>query len=349
MAVTRLADAAPVPVFVARGLGAHHGVARLWADPGVEVVRSPRHATVLVVAGAIPIDHAGPLRRVHDQVPAPRGVATIGVAGDLRPLGFGDPTRLPEDDPAPALRELQHAVLAGRATSPTVGPDDNPVAWQGVGPHGQGGEGMMGGTPYGRMMPMPPTEGRDGLALDRLSLRLGPVLPGLPAGYALDVGLQGDVLEDAALAAPDLDGGVVGDAGPPADDATRLLVALVELTAAAGLDALARRVAGVALAPTRDGVADLRRRLDRPWGLRAATDGVGTLPDGTDVTARWRRWLDRAAVAASGAGEARPWPAMDPADVSDALTGLELGRAMLTLLSLQPDLEVAAPTTVGAP
>lgn len=67
------------------------------------------------------------------------------------------------------------------------------------------------------------------------------------------------------------------------------------------------------------------------------------------MTARWRRWLDRAAVAASGAGDARPWPATDPADVSDALTGLELGRAMLTLLSLQPDLEVAAPTTVGAP
>ena len=58
MAVTPIADRAPVPVFVARGLGAHRDVARLWSDPGVEVVRSPRHATILVVAGAVPLDHA---------------------------------------------------------------------------------------------------------------------------------------------------------------------------------------------------------------------------------------------------------------------------------------------------
>lgn len=343
MAVTPLADRAPVPVFVARGLGAHLDVARLWATPEVEVVRSPRHATVLVVAGAAPLDHASALRLVHDQVPAPRGVAAVGVDGDLRPLGFGDVPVLPADgDLGPALRDHRTAVVDGVAASPAVGSAANPVEWQGVGPHGQGGEGMMGGTPYGRMMPMPPVEGRDGLALDRLSMRLGPYLPGLPAGLALDVGLQGDVLEDASLVPADLTRGLVGAPTSPSDEPTRLLVALVELLAAAGLDALARRAARVALAPTRDAVTDLRRRLDRPWGLRAATDGVGTLLDGTDVTDRWRRWLDRTATLVAGAPHDRPWPGVDTGVVVDALTGMELGRAMLTLASLQPDLEQAA-------
>ena len=69
----RLADAAPVPVVVARGLGGHAAVARLRADARVRVVASPRHATVLVVTGAIPHGHLDALAHVHDQVPSPRG------------------------------------------------------------------------------------------------------------------------------------------------------------------------------------------------------------------------------------------------------------------------------------
>ena len=359
MAVTgwwdRLVDRAPVPVALARGIGGHRALARLRADVRVRVVASPRHATVLVVVGAIPRTHLDALAVVHDQVPAPRGVATLGLSGDTAALGLGDLPALPTDDPVPALQELHRQVLAGRVDHPALGRADHPVDWQGVGPHGQGGEGMMGGTPYGRMMPMPPTEGRDGLALDRLSLRLGPFLPGLPAGVVVEVGLQGDVLEEVSLdvAAPDDPpvGAPTDTAAGPTDEAVRLLVALAELCDLAGLGALARRVARVSLDPGPTGVEGLRRRLDRPWALRAATDGVGVLTDGSDVTDRWRAWLDRAAALVSGEPGSAPLPRRDPAAIADALRGQELGRAWLTLCSLAPDLEptVPAPTPVATP
>jgi hypothetical protein len=42
---------------------------------------------------------------------------------------------------------------------------------------------------------------RDGLQLDQLPLPVGPFLPGLPPGLALDVKLQGDVIQDVAVGA----------------------------------------------------------------------------------------------------------------------------------------------------
>lgn len=348
----RSAPVAPIPVYVARGLHGATALARLRADAGVRVVASPRHATVLVVVGAVPRAHLDALANLHDQVPAPRGVATLDVAGDAAALGLGaDLVRLPADDPVPALRSLHADVVAGVATHPVLGSSDNPTPWKGVGPHGQGGEGMMGGMPYGRMMPMPPTEGRDGLALDRLSLRLGPFLPGWPSGVVADVGLQGDVIEEVALVPADagdtLVGGPIRPPEGPDGEATVRLVALAELCAVAGLGALARRTARFALRPDRAGIARLRRRLDRPWGLRAATDGVGRLPDVTDVTDRWRGWLDDADALLAGHAAPRR-AARDPDAIADALRGQEVGRAWLTLASLQPDLEPRLPAAAPA-
>lgn len=350
----RLAAAAPVPVHVVRGLGGSPDLARLRAHPHLRVVASPRHATVLVVVGSVPHAHLDALAAVHDQVPAPRAVAALGLEGDLADLGLGDVHHLPVADPVGALRDLQADVLAGRVDHAAAGRATHPVDWQGVGPHGQGGEGMMGGTPYGRMLPMPPVEGRDGLALDRLSLRLGPFLPGLPAGLVLDVGLQGDVLEAVALHPADPAGGVVGrPVGGPAPDghagAVALLAALAELCAVAGLPALARRTARTGLDPDPTRLTALRRRLDRRWGLRAATDGVGVLPDGSDATDRWRGWLDRAAVLVEGATP-EPAPSRAAATIGEALVGQELGRAWLALCSLQPDLDPGLPvsTPMGA-
>lgn len=380
----RLLAAAPVAVHVVRGIGAGRAAARLRADHRVRISSSPRYAELLVLAGALPLDSAAALRAVHDQVSAPRGVAAIGVGGDLAALGLGeDLVRLDDDlaadtgsdevDPVRALLALRDDVLAGRCDRPALGPAENPVEWQGVGPHGQGGEGMMGGTPYGRPMAMPPVEGRDGLALDRLSLRLGPFLPGLPPGVALEAGLQGDVLAEVELLlAGEEPGGPPGASFPgtirtagaprpdpraaPEQEAGRRLEALAELCALSGLDAEARGVARVALAPTSDGVARLRRRLDRPWTLRAATDGIGRLSgDDRDVTGRWRRWLDEAAHALDPA----TGPVSDPvrleaqarADIGRGLVGLDVGQALLTVASLWPELEhtVAELAATGAP
>lgn len=371
-AVSRLLSAAPVAVHVAPGVGGGRSLTGLRADHRVRVASSPRHAELLVLAGAFPVDSAPALRAVHDQLPAPRGLAAVAVGGDLSALGLGkelvrlDGAPTTDDaasgaaDPVRALLALRDDVLAGRRDRSALGPAESPVDWRGVGPHGQGGEGMMGGTPYGRPMAMPPVEGRDGLALDRLSLRLGPVLPGLPPGVCLEVGLQGDVLAEAQLllAGEEPGGpgansrGTVGIAGTPRPDprpapeqeAGRRLEALAELCALAGLDAEARRVARVALNPTPGGVARLRRRLDRPWTLRAATDGIGALAwDGRDVTGRWRRWLDEATGALDPDGEPTSAPAcLDPrgrADVGRDLVGLDVGQALLTVASLRPELE----------
>jgi hypothetical protein len=153
---------------------------------------------------------------------------------------------------------------------------------------------MMGGMPYGRAMPMT-ADGRDGLALDRLPLTLGPWLAGLPSGCHLEVGLQGDVLEEAsvwyAVARPMLTL-PVSVADVESLRARTLLGWLADLVDSAGLSALARRCSRVALDATPDGVADLRRRLDRRWALPVATDGVGAL-DVQDVTGQGLGWLAR--------------------------------------------------------
>jgi len=78
-------------------------------------------------------------------------------------------------------------------------PDEDPAPWRGVGPYGQGGGGMTGGTPYGRPMAELGPD-RDGLQLDVLPLRVGPFFPHFPPGFSLDLKLAGDVLVEAAPA-----------------------------------------------------------------------------------------------------------------------------------------------------
>ena len=61
----------------------------------------------------------------------------------------------------------------------------------------------MGGTPYGRPMPMPPQPDiRDGLNLDPYTARFGPYLPLLPPGLVLELTLQGDVVQSATVIRP---------------------------------------------------------------------------------------------------------------------------------------------------
>lgn len=358
----RLAGASPVGVFVALGRGGDSVLADLRVSRKIDVVASPRHAQVLVVAGEVPETVHDALRAVHDQVPGPR--ATVVVGADSDAVGSADAVGLAGRAVAvdrrnlmAELQTLQQRLLAGAVDDPPLGPADNPVAWQGVGPHGQGGEGMMGGVPWGRPMAMPPVEGRDGLALDRLSLTLGPFLAGLPPLLSLEVGLQGDVIETAAVHVAHGPAARADDptmrVDLPAGRAHGLLAAMTELLVLAGLPAVARRSARLATAATvtATDVASLARLVDRPWGLRAATDGVGRveLPGrlGGDVTARWRRWLERIAALVEGAAgrddaEARLDDGIVAA-LGEQLVGMEVGNAILTVASLRPELMAVAP------
>lgn len=180
------------PVLGRQGEAALH---RLALIPGIELVDSPRHASVLLVAGEIPADRFEPLRRVHDQLPHP--FAVLWFRSEPWPH-LEDVTRIDALDALPdALIAAHRELLLGRRDSASrILPDEPPNPWEGLGDFGQGGEGMMGGVPYGRPMAMNMMDDvRDGLTLDSLSFRLGPFYPGLPPGMAAEITLQGDLVQ----------------------------------------------------------------------------------------------------------------------------------------------------------
>ncbi len=195
--LSRLAARAPVPVFIARGMHGDEAVHHLALAPGVQPVDSPRHAAVLLVAGGVPPELQQALRRVHDQLPAP--FTTLWYRSEpLMELNRPDVSRVDSlSELIPALTDTYRKLLRREAgDSSRLLPDEPPNPWQGRGDNGHGGEGMMGGVPYGRPMAMPPTmDLRDGLALDILTFRLGPFFPLLPAGLGAEVSLQGDIVQ----------------------------------------------------------------------------------------------------------------------------------------------------------
>lgn len=309
-----LAAAAPAAVFVARGVGAGLAPVELAARRDVRLVATPRHATVLLAAGRFPGELGGALARVHDQLPHPRGVVWWAPGGHRLPqvaVGGGgrggDPgvvTVAAGDDPAAAVVALHRAVCRGsRPTRPDLGRDVPPHPFEGRGDHGQGGEGMMGGVPFGRPMAMT-GEDRDGLSLDRSAVRMGPFLPGMPTALALDVVLQGGVVQEASprplVAGPvarlDRLDPVLAcferarhEPVPVADleraRARHLLRWVAEACRLGGLPALGARAAAAAGAvaePSGPGetrhppLASLARRLRRA-GLPRAWSGVGVL------------------------------------------------------------------------
>jgi len=199
--LSALAARGTVPVYPAIGPRMEEAVRQLALAPGLELVATPRHASVLLVAGAIRGSAQEALRRVHAQLPRP--CATLWHRSDPfpeldRPHVVHAPAALPS-----ALRELHRTLLSGpRDREPLLLPDAPPAPFEGHGDYGQGGEGMMGGTPYGRPMAMTANDLRDGLALDSLSFRLGPFFRGLPPGLVLGLQLQGDVVQQCTVEAP---------------------------------------------------------------------------------------------------------------------------------------------------
>lgn len=297
----------PAPVFAAIGPGFRDRVEDLGLDPRVELVASPRHATIVLVAGAIPDRLHESLARVHDQVPPPRARLSWQEG---RPV----------EEIATEAAALHRALLAGETDSQShLLADEPPALWRGKGDHGQGGEGMMGGKPYGRPMAMTMDDLRDGLALDALTFRIGPFFPHLPPGLVLELTLQGDVVHSVGLQAPPF-------AQPPMprrEAAEAALRAVARTLRAAGAPALAERAHRAAL--TEDGGGEAAR-LER---LLRRTGTLALLPEAAGVRERTRGRLRSAA-----AGEA---PDEEPAPLStlpDLLPGLEWGEAVVALATL---------------
>lgn len=165
----------------------------------VQLVETPRAATILLIAGDIAEAHAEALAQTHDLLPHPRASVAWNTPDPF--AGLGNPAAAIglEDDPVQTMGALFRDLLTSRRPSePALLPDVDPVEWRGVGPYGQGGTGMTGGTPYGRPLAEIQPD-RDGLRLDALPMTLGPFFPLLPAGIVLDLTVAGDVVVAAAL------------------------------------------------------------------------------------------------------------------------------------------------------
>ena len=207
-----LATNARVPVFCLLGDGERQARRMIQLDRRLRLVNSPRHAAILLLAGRMVQAMASAIRHVHDQLPEPRGVV-LWKCPEWESL-FALTASVTSNEmrvPTAAVVALYHQLLEQKQrSSPLFGPSQNPVRWQGEGDHGQGGEGMMGGTPYGRSMGMTGEDLRDGLQLGSTRLILGPFLPWMPPGLSLSLTLQGDVIQQLKCRAmgfttPDVD------------------------------------------------------------------------------------------------------------------------------------------------
>ncbi len=192
-----LATAARIPVLCLAGEGGRQARRMVHLATRLRPVNSPRHAAILLLTGRIAPSMAPEICRIHDQLPAPRGVVLWNCHSGTDFLG-GTALIKSFDSivPTSAIEDLYGDLLAKKqASSPLFGPTENPVAWQGKGDHGQGGEGMMGGKPYGRAMAMTGEDLRDGLELGKTTMDLGPFLPWMAPGLTLSLTLQGDVIQ----------------------------------------------------------------------------------------------------------------------------------------------------------
>ena len=192
-----LAGAASIPVFCVVGEGGRQAGRMVHLATRLRSVNSPRHAVILLLIGSFAPTMGQAIRRIHDQLPAPRGVMLWNSPNGADYLS-GAPFHKSTDTTVPikAIENLYHDLVTEREqSSPLFGPTENPVVWQGKGDHGQGGKGMMGGKPYGRAMAMTDDDLRDGLQLGKTKMDLGPFLPWLAPGLTLSLTLQGDVIQ----------------------------------------------------------------------------------------------------------------------------------------------------------
>ncbi|WP_300011673.1 hypothetical protein [Pseudonocardia sp.] len=294
------------------GTASRLAVERELVRRGWPVASGPADADVLAVAGSTGPAMAAVVRDVLARMPVPRARADVPS-----PAAAGQVL----DAAARLLGDRDHQRRAGH---------DRPEP-------GEPGMADVG-------------EDRDGLALDRLHVPLGPVLPDWPAGLVLRVRLHGDVVGDAA--AELLDAGRGTAFWPERDQpAARELDALARFLGVAGWPAAAARarrlrdelLAGTPAREIAGPAAVLLRRVRRSRTLRWSVRG--TAAGQVDVATV----LDRR-VAAIGAalgtvattGDAAPpvhRPA--PAELAGLVVGAELAAARLVVAALDPDTDGA--------
>ena len=345
------------------------------AARGWRLAISPADADVLVVCGEPGPGLAEAIEGIWHQMPGPRvrvhvhAGDEVGARLDEAHTGLLDTHRHRRDaQQRPTASELLAEQAGSRAESHGGhGDTDHGSAGGHEGMDHEGHEGMDHGGHEGmdhgdmEMSPggIPLAEGgedRDGLEMDVLQVRLGPVLRDWPAGLVLHCSLQGDVIVEAQAELVDgrarQDDEVVGPA--------RGIDNIASLLALAGWDdaaAEARRIRDTAL-ESGEGAAGselerLRRRVRRSWTLRWSLRGVRRLSDKEaharrlpadavgDTYDRLMGMLDRAVagVAATAAGDTGTRTndagrTLSTDHLAHLVMGLDLATARLVLASL---------------
>lgn len=260
----------------------------------VRLVPTPRGANILLIVGQLDAGLVAPALVAHDALSAPR--ATVwwrrDGRGSLVSANFPDAVEVDDADPIPVLKRVHEELVLGRrdGEAPLL-PDVEPAPWRGVGPYGQGGKAMTGGVPYGRPM-AERADDRDGLKLDYLPVRVGPLFAPFPVGLVLDVRLQGDVIQeatvdnvtDASVARDSIFRRALSEMVPMRDlevaRARSHLRWLAGAVAVAGGSSLSTRILRLAqrIAPGEgDDIRALERSLRRRGFLGWNTRGVGVL------------------------------------------------------------------------
>jgi hypothetical protein len=313
---------------------------------GWRLAFSPADADVLVVCGEPGPRFGDAVELVWQQMPGPRVRVDVQEYADVA-------TRL--DEAYARLLDTDHHRHDARnrpAASDLLG---EPAEDAGMdhGGHGDMDHGDMdrGGHEGHGNMDMSPGgiplaeggEDRDGLEMDVLDVRLGPVLPHWPAGLVLRCSLQGDVITTAHAELVDT---IQHDDADPHDPARRLdnLASVLTLAGWDDAAAQARRIRDAALGLGGEEGADarlarLRRKVRRSWLLRWSLQGLRPLSEDdvdrhglpADATGdsydRLIRMLDRA-----DAGEHAPAYSTD--HLAHLVTGLDLATARLVVASL---------------
>ncbi len=304
---------------------------RAVAQRGWRLAHSPATADVLVVVGQPAEELAEVVDRLWDAMPGPRTRVDLGAGGDIRGALEGAATHL--SDPRAQAED------AASRTEPDPSAQDEHAEHEGM----DHGDMDMDMAPDGIPLAEGSEDDRDGLEMDALPVRLGPVLPHWPAGLVLDVMLHGDLVVSATahlLGAGDAEDSRAD--GAPEARASDDVAAVLAL--AGWSDGAERaRTARDAFLDGRDdsaGVAldDLRRRVAASRLLRWSLRGVGVLPADRayelglpdhlvgDCLDRLHGLLDRAE-----AGTAASVPA---SAVGPLIVGCDLGVARLVVASL---------------
>ena len=300
---------------------------------GWRLADSPATADVLAICGQPGPELTEAIGKVWDQLPGPR--AGLGLAGpDV------------QDEEIDAALERARAYLAdtavqrsdaGERRAPTVAPSELPMHDMGHSDmnHSDMNHGDMEMAPSG----IPLAGGgqdRDGLEMDVLHVRFGPVLRHWPAGVVVRCSLQGDLIVEACAWSvdadwvPDTEGAAPVPARDPRTEAARECDRLASLLALAGWPhacTRARRVRDLLLTtdqPALDELDTLNRMVTRSrifgWSMRGVTDGhTATLTRARALLTGWAPSTDTATTLA---------------DLPERIVGLELAAARLVIAGL---------------